>query len=77
MTADKENKIAKFAAKQEELKNLANNVPKGWATWDYVKTVHYKKVIKDCDKFLKLKASDDDKAFIRMDNHLADLKRFY
>lgn len=77
MSADKDKKVEKFKAAQDAMRALCLKIPAAWSSWDYAKTVHYKKVTKDCDKFLKLKPSDDDKAFIRMDNQLSELKRFY
>ena len=75
--SDKDKKLERFTASQNQMIELASRVPKGWVGWDYIKTNHYKKVVKGCDKFIKLKPTNDDKAFIRLDNHLSDLKRFY
>lgn len=77
MSAEKDKQLEKFKATQDQMKAMAGRCPQGIQNWDYVKTVHYKKVMKGCEKFLKLKATDDDKQFIRMDNMLSELKRFY
>lgn len=77
MSVVKDSQLQKFKNTQEQLRSMASKCPHGIQNWDYVKTVHYKNVMKDCEKFIKLKPTDDDKQFIRMDNKLTDLKRFY
>jgi len=77
MSAEKEKQLDKLKKSQNEMTDLSRRCPSGIQNWDYVKTVHYKKVMKECEKFIKLKPTDDDKQFIRMDNKLTELKRFY
>lgn len=77
MNIDKAKQLDKFKSTQDAMRDLCLKMPASWSSWDYVKVVHFKKVTKDCEKFLKLKPSDDSKAFIRMDNQLSELKRFY
>jgi hypothetical protein len=77
MKADKSEQEAKFKQAQDDMRALSQKVPSSWARWDYAKTVHYKKILKECDKFPKLKVTDCSKSFIRIDNQLSKLKQYY
>lgn len=77
MNPEKDKQMERFRRSQDEMRGLSNRCPPNIQNWDYVKTVHYKKVMKECEKFIKLKVTNDDKQFIRMDNKLTELKRFY
>jgi len=76
-TTEKELQFAKFKAAQDELKTILQRVPQSWSTWSYQKTHGYKKVVKECDKFINLKVSDDQTAFIKMENQLQKIKIYY
>ena len=67
----------RFRVAQDDMRSLTLKIPSAWAKWDYAKTVHYKKTVKECDKYLKLKVTDCSASFIRLDNHLSKLKLFY
>lgn len=75
--AEKQDKIDKFKRLQDELKQLLTRVPKESTGWFYQKAHEYKKCVKESDKFIKLKPTDDDKARIRLENHLTNLKKYY
>lgn len=74
---EKQDKIDKFKRLQDELKQLLTRVPKESAGWFYQKAFEFKKCVKESDKFVKLKPTDDDKARIRLENHLSKLKLYY
>lgn len=74
---DKVKKIEKFTALQYELKRTLSKVPPGCANWFYQKAHDFKKVVKECDSFVKLKPTDDDTKRIKLENQLEKLKRYY
>ena len=74
--SDKE-QLAKFEACQNKMKQLLTKPPTGIQNWNYQESVKFKKAAKECERFLKLKPSDDLKLFHRIDNQLSKLNHFY
>lgn len=67
----------KFISAQTEMKKLSQTVPKQFQKWDYVRTLAFKKCIKECDRYTKLNPTDDQSKYIKMENHLTTLRKFY
>lgn len=74
---EKQEKIEKFKRLQDELKQLLNRCPKESTGWFYQKAHEFKKCVKESDKFVKLKPTDDDRSRMRLENHLTKLKMYY
>ena len=77
MAINKNEQLEKFTARHAELVTLLRSVPAGVQYWSIQKTHSFKKTLKESDKFVKLKPTDDLNQFIRLDNHVSKLKTMY
>lgn len=73
----KQARLDRFIQLQSDMKQSLTACPKGCQNWSYQKSVEFKKAVKECDKFLKLKPTDDPMSGIKIENQLAKVRRYY
>ena len=77
MAINKEDQQAKFVGAQLQISSMLKRVPAGCQNWSIQKTMTFKKLIKESEKFIKLKPTDDLVQFHKIENHLSNIKKYY
>lgn len=77
MTQQSESFEPSFMAAQQDMRCLLSKLPQGIQNWSYDKSVHFKKTVKKCEPILKLRPSAKHVDFLKVENHLTLLRKFY